>query len=95
MALYGYKVNLAASIAHGFVSAVSVCKASEHETNHLQEFISPETQEVYADKGYVGNREALTARGIKDGIMRKGTRAHPLLEVEKHRRENREETENR
>jgi IS5 family transposase len=85
MALYGYKVNLAASIAHGFVSGVSVCKASEHETNHLQEFITPETQEVYADKGYVGNREAVTAKGIKDGIMAKGTRGHPLLEVEKYR----------
>ena len=32
MALFGYKVNLAASIAEGFVSGVSVCKASEHET---------------------------------------------------------------
>jgi IS5 family transposase len=56
---------------------VSVCKTSEHETNHLQEFLSPDTQEVYADKGYTGNREAISARGIKDGIMRKGSRGHP------------------
>jgi len=84
-ALYGYKVNLAASVEHGFISGVSVCKASEHETQHLQEFVSRQTLEVYADKGYVGNRAAIAQRGIKDGIMSKATRGHRLLEIEKYR----------
>lgn len=61
-----------------------MCKASEHETQHLQELLSRETQEVYADKGYVGNRVAIVGRGIKDGIMSKATRGHALLEVQKY-----------
>ena len=55
MALYGYKVNLAASVGTGLVSGVSVCRASEQMKNldHLQEFVRPDTRRVYADKGYV------------------------------------------
>jgi IS5 family transposase len=78
MALYGYKVNLAASVGQGFVSRFSVCKASEHETHHFQELLSKYTEAVYADKGYVGNRDRMQAKGIRDGIQAKATRGHPL-----------------
>jgi IS5 family transposase len=82
MALYGYKVNLAASVGTGFVSGVSVCRASEHETHHLQEFVRPGTRRVYADKGYVGNRQYLKEEAIIDGIMTKATRGHSLTQQE-------------
>lgn len=74
MALYGYKANLAASVGQGFVSRFSVCKASEHETRHFQELLSKDTEAVYADKGYVGHRDRLQEKGIRDGIQAKATR---------------------
>jgi IS5 family transposase len=77
-ALYGYKINLAASVNTGFVGMVSVCPANEHETHHLEELMSEDTDEVYADKGYVGKRGYLKSRRIKDGIQAKATRGHPL-----------------
>ena len=78
IALYGYKVNLAASVGQGFVSRFSVCKAGEHETHHFQELLGKHTEAVYADKGYVGHRERLKAKGIHDGIQAKATRGNPL-----------------
>jgi len=87
-ALYGYKINLSSSVNHGFIADVSVCKASEHETHHLTEFISKETKEVYADKGYVGNRILLQKRKIKDGIQMKASRGNPLTQkdIERNKR---------
>lgn len=77
-ALFGYKVNISTSVKHGFVSKVSVCKASEHETHHMKKLISRGTKEVYADKGYVGKRGYLKNRNIRDGIQAKATRGNPL-----------------
>jgi IS5 family transposase len=77
-ALFGYKVNLAATVGTGFISGVSVCPASEHETHHFKEFIGAETQEAYADKGYVGNRKYLDEKLIENGIQFKATRGNPL-----------------
>jgi IS5 family transposase len=85
MALYGYKVNLAASVGSGFACGVSICRASEHETHHLKEFVRPETMRVYADKGYVGHRQYLRDQAIIDGIMAKATRKHSLTQQEKER----------
>ncbi len=87
-ALYGYKVNAATSIKDGFISDVSVCKASEHETHHLKEFLTRKTRAVYADKGYVGNKKLLKRRKIRNGIMSKATRGHKLTsaEVERNKR---------
>lgn len=78
MALFGYKVNLAATVGTGFIADASVCKASEHETHHLMEFVRDETKVVYADKGYVGNRAEVQRQGIRDGIHEKASRGHPL-----------------
>lgn len=81
-ALFGYKINLSTSISTGFINGFSVCKASEHETHHLLEFIRPATRVVYADKGYVGNRSELESRKIIDGIQAKATRNAPLSQLE-------------
>ena len=79
-ALFGYKINLSATVKQGFVSDFSICKASEHETHHLEEFLDGKTRVVYADKGYVGNRSLLSDLKIADGIQAKGSRGNPLLE---------------
>jgi IS5 family transposase len=78
MALYGYKVKVAASVSQGFVSMFSVCKASEHETHHFQELLGKDTEAVNAEKGYVGHRDILRKKGIRDGIKSKATRGNPL-----------------
>lgn len=77
-ALFGYKINLSTSVKKGFVSKISVTKASEHETHHMEEVIGRKTKEVYADKGYVGKRAYLKKKKIKDGIQAKATRGNPL-----------------
>ncbi len=61
---------------------MSVCRASEHETHHLKEFVRLDTRRVYADKGYVGNRQYLRDEAIIDGIMAKATRGHSLTQQE-------------
>lgn len=88
MALFGYKVNLAATVGTGFIADASVCTASEHETRHLTEFLRDETKVVYADKGYVGNREEVSRRNIRDGIQGKASRGHPLTrkDIERNKR---------
>jgi transposase, IS5 family len=86
MALHGYKVNLAASVGTGFIGGLSICKASEHETHHFKEFISSKTEEVYADKGYAGQRSYLDEKGdIENGIQYKASRGHPLYSWQKQR----------
>lgn len=77
-AKYCYKLNAAVSVGHGFISGLSVCKGSEHETHHFKKFITNETRVAYADKGYVGNREYLKKNGIKDGIQAKAVRGKHL-----------------
>jgi len=81
-ALYGYKINLSASIKTGYVSDLSVCPASEHESKHLKELLGEETKKVYADKGYYGCKKLLKELGIKDGIHGKGFRNHPLTKAQ-------------
>lgn len=81
-AKYCYKINAAVSVGHGFISALSVCKGSEHETHHLQEFVTEQTKAVYADKGYVGNRKFLQQNGIKDGIQAKAVRGRQLTAMQ-------------
>jgi hypothetical protein len=83
MALYGYEVNLAAGVGTGFVSGVSVSRASEHETRRPDEFVRPGTRLVHAQKGYVGNRQYPRDEAIIDGTMAKATRGHSLTEQEK------------
>ena len=81
-ALYGYKINLSASIKTGYVSDLSVCPASEHESRHLKELLGKKTKKVYADKGYYGCKRMLKEWGIKDGIHDKGFRNRPLTHTQ-------------
>jgi IS5 family transposase len=88
-ALFGYKVNMATSVEHGFISGISICTAKEHEIHHLKEFIKRDkTKVVYADKGYSGFRSYVWSRGLRYGIQGKGYRNHPLTrkEIERNKR---------
>lgn len=79
-ALYGYKVNVSTSVKDGFVNALTICPASEHESKHFKELLTSKTKKVFADKGYYGCKKILKALGIKDGIQDKGFRNSPLTE---------------
>lgn len=81
-ALYGYKINLSASIKTGYVSGLSVCPASEHESKHFLELLAKGTKKVYADKGYYGCKKLLQGSTIKDGIHDKGFRNRPLTKAQ-------------
>jgi IS5 family transposase len=82
-ALFGYKINMATSVKHGFISGISICTAKEHEIHHLKEFVKRnKTEAVYADKGYSGLRKKVQAMGLKDGIQAKGNRGHKLTRKE-------------
>ena len=75
-ALFCYKINISASVGHGFVHKVKVCKGSEHETHHFVDLLSKQTEEAYADKGYVGNKKK--SFSAKDFIQFKASRNNPL-----------------
>lgn len=79
-ALFGFKVNLSASVGTGFVNKVKVTTAKDHEGPILRDLLGSRTKVVYADKGYSGlkNRNLLERLEIRDGIQRKGRRGHPL-----------------
>lgn len=81
-ALYGYKINLSASVGTGFVGALSVCRAAEHESKHLLELLSKKTKRVLADKGYYGCKKLLKSLAIKDSIQDKGFRNRPLTDTQ-------------
>jgi IS5 family transposase len=77
-ALYGYKINLSASVKTGYICSLSICPAAEHESRHLKELLKKGTEKVYADKGYYGCKQLLRGLTIKDGIHDKGFRNRPL-----------------
>ena len=78
---FGYKGFIRTDTEDGYIDEVHVTGAHEAECNKLEKLIGDqEALRLYADKAYAsrGNREILKGRGIKDGIMHKAARAHPL-----------------
>jgi len=79
----GYKCHAAMDSETRIIRQVEVTGAAEHEVKHL--LIPPGTEELMADKGYhsAENRRKLKQRGVRDRIMYRGARAHPLTEQQK------------
>ncbi|MBN2353752.1 MAG: transposase [Spirochaetales bacterium] len=46
--LYGFKINMSASVGKGFISTFTVCPANEHESGHFKELITKGMEYVYA-----------------------------------------------
>lgn len=80
--MFGYKLNITASVGTGFISGFTVCPANEHESKHFEELIRKDMEAVYGDKGYSGNRKYLKRRGIVDKLQAKGVRGRPLTQKE-------------
>lgn len=79
----GYKMHAAMDAETRIIRQVKITSAAENDVKHL--LVSPGTKELIADKAYhsAENRRKLKKLGIRDGIMYRGARAHPLTEQQK------------
>lgn len=81
---YGYKAHMATDSEHGFILCAHVTPANCADTTELSRVaanaVLPVRSRVYADKGYTSakNSELLQSLQLRDGIMSKATRNHPL-----------------
>ena len=70
----------------GYIEKLHITPANAHECKHLSPLLEGITEgtTVYADKGYDSeeNRQHLEEQRLKDGIMRKAHRKHPLTEAQ-------------
>jgi len=88
---YGYKGHMAVEASHGFILTGHVTPANCSDTKEMKRLVRssrlPKKSRVYADKGFCSqaNREVLRKRKLKNGIMDKAARGHPLSERQKQR----------
>ena len=78
---FGYKGFVLTDMDKGFISDVHVTPANRGESPELPRMIEKvEGGRLMADKAYASkkNRRILKEKSIKDGIMHKATRNHPL-----------------
>jgi IS5 family transposase len=79
---YGYKAHVAVDEAHTLIRRAELSAASDHDSRHFEAVVRGDEQMVTADKAYwsqVGSAW-LAARGIENGILRRGARNGPLGE---------------
>jgi len=88
---YGYKGHMAVESSDGFILNGHVTPANYSDTKEMQRLVRsarlPKKARVYGDKGFCSqaNRDELSKRHLKNGIMDKATRGHPLSERQKQR----------
>jgi IS5 family transposase len=77
---YGYKLHVAMDQGSRIVRRLLLTPANVNETVPADDLVIGDEQRVYADKAYDSHarRKALPARGIRNGIMRRAARFHPL-----------------
>lgn len=83
---FGYKGFARVSEGSGFISQVEVTPANQAECKELDHLTLDLTNQViYADKAYASreNREILKSRKLKDRVLHKATRNHPLTHWQK------------
>ncbi len=76
---YGYKGHVGVDTS-GLIRRALLTPANIHDSTPADGLICGDERMVIADKGYHSRarRELLKAMGIKDGIMRRAGRGHPL-----------------
>lgn len=79
-AIYGYKAHVAADEGTNLVRAVLVTAADIHDTLALASVVQGDEAAVYADRAYdsAANRAALAEVGIRNRIMHRARRNHPI-----------------
>ena len=79
-AFFGFKAHVAVDEGSGLVRRAVLTPANVNESQVADRLIIGDEAAVYGDKAYdsAERRAMLAARGISDGIMRRGHRARPL-----------------
>jgi IS5 family transposase len=79
-AFFGYKAHVGVDQGSGLVRRALVTPANVHDSAAGDTLICGDEKKVFADKAYHSQerRKRLRKAGIKDGIMRRGARSHPL-----------------
>ena len=90
---YGYKNHINADQTHKLIQNYQVTSASVHDSQVFEEILdhqvinqeSGKKRTIYADSAYrsVDKEAALVAAKIESQICEKGTRNHPLTEIQK------------
>lgn len=71
---YGYKAHVSTDGRHQLICRARATAANVDDSQVFAELIDPQTRAVYADKAYdsKANKSWLAARGIANGILKKG-----------------------
>ena len=77
---FGYKIHLAMDQHSRIIRRILFTPANINDSVPADDLICGDEHTVYADKAYtnVARRARLKAMGIRDGIMRRSNRWHPL-----------------
>ena len=86
---YGYKEHALVETEQGYIEDLTVTPANVHDGTMLESIVKGRRKftEILADKAYDSrkNRLLLKFRRIKDGILRRARRGHPLTPTEQRR----------
>jgi len=72
---YGYKAHVSSDGEHQLIRRALISTAAKQEAHMFEQLVPEETRELYADKAYdtLANKAWLAERGIKNGILKKGS----------------------
>lgn len=78
---FGYKAHIGVDQGSGLVRRVVVTSAKVYESEVADALIAGDERAVYGDRAYPqkARRDRLTALGIKDRLMRRANKHHPVL----------------
>jgi len=81
----GMKVHLAMDSESELITAVALTSVRVNDHNVFEEMIPAETEAVFADKAYdsEAHRDYLQKRGIRNGILKRAQRNHPLTKAQR------------
>lgn len=79
---YGFKAHVAVDEEHTLIRRAELGPASEHDSRRFEDVVGGDEQMVVADKAYWSRERSawLGERKIENGILRRGSRNHPLGE---------------
>lgn len=82
---FGYKGHIGLDEESELIRKANLTPANEHDSTQFEAMISGDEEWAYADKAYASQERSdwLTKQKIEDGILFKGTRGHPLTEIQK------------
>jgi IS5 family transposase len=77
---FGYKMHVAVDAGSNIVREAKLTSANIQDISVAAELVQGDEAEVLADRGYDARslHDHLAARGIEDGVMRRGQRGKPL-----------------